>query len=183
MLNEILNEYLKLYPGDRQQLGLLIKQVKAKGKMDDRNNFTGHVVSGAVIFSPDYQKILLIYHPTFKQWQQPGGHWDPGEDGPWIAAEREAIEETGVKIRQRLSFPDVRIPMLIESHQVPTGPPKNEPLHYHHNFWYSFVALSEKLQLDDEVIKKAKWIALPKIKSPFIQLAAERTEQLIGLKP
>src|SRR5438105_6347218 len=144
MLEKIVGEYLKLFPDDKNSLALLLKQITGGENLSDRRNYTGHVTGSSLIFSPDYKKLLLIYHPTFERWQQPGGHWDPDEEGPWLTAEREAVEETGIKIAKRLYMPDKRVPVLIESHPVPTKPPKNEPLHYHHAFWYSFLAASEE---------------------------------------
>ena len=39
--------------------------------------------------------MLLIRHRRLGRWLQPGGHIDPGDDGPLAAAVREATEETG----------------------------------------------------------------------------------------
>lgn len=43
----------------------------------------------------DHERVLLVQHNKLKQWLQPGGHIDPNED-PAQAAQREALEETGI---------------------------------------------------------------------------------------
>lgn len=49
-------------------------------------------------------KILMIKHKMLKIWLSPGGHVDQHEL-PHHAAEREFIEETGVKVRAVSAFP------------------------------------------------------------------------------
>ena len=41
MLSEILQKYLKIFPDDIGQLGLLLDQIKKNEKLDDRRNFRG----------------------------------------------------------------------------------------------------------------------------------------------
>ncbi len=161
---------------------VLLEQLKNREKLNDRRNFHGHIAGSAVILSPDFEKVLLIYHPTFDRWQQPGGHWDPDEDGPWLSAKREAVEETGVRIAKRISVDsDYRVPLYINSHLVPTRQSKNEPEHFHHDFRYGFIASSENLVLKDEVIKEAKWIGLFDSKADLLRTDINRLLTL--LKP
>lgn len=54
--------------------------------------------ASAFIINPEDKKILLIKHKKFNKWVQPGGHIEDDEL-PEEAAEREAYEETGVKIK------------------------------------------------------------------------------------
>lgn len=180
MIGEVVNKYLKLFPADISKIKPLLEQLKNKEDLADRHNYAGHIAGSGLIFSPDLKKLLLIYHPTFERWMQPGGHLEQDEEGPWITAERESVEETGVKIARRLGESDERIPILIESHWVPTKLPKNEPKHYHHAFWYGFVAESEQLKLEDRVIKKAAWMAFDKIDEPNIQKALSRAKKLLA---
>jgi len=163
-------------------LSLLKKQLRAGQKLYDRHNYTGHVAGSAIIFSPDKKKVLMIYHPTFQRWQQPGGHWDDGEAGPWLTARREALEETGVQLGKSLKSSDRHIPVHIDSHIVPTRPPKNEPRHYHHDFRYAFVASSEMLSINDAVIKQARWLALDEVKDEDLRQAIARAQQQLRLK-
>ncbi len=182
MLAEVVNKYLSLYPAERKGLKLLLQQLEDSENLADRNNYRGHIAGSGAIFSPDLKKIILIYHPTFKRWMQPGGHLEPDEAGPWITAARESAEETGVKFSRQLFKKDKRIPVLLESHLVPSKPPKNEPVHYHHAFWYGFVAESEDIKIEDKVIKEVKWVAVDKVTDNNIQEVIRRLNPLLRLK-
>ena len=54
-----------------------------------------HVTGSAIVVGP--RGVLLLRHKRLGFWLQPGGHIDPGEP-PWIAARREAEEETGLDV-------------------------------------------------------------------------------------
>jgi len=54
-----------------------------------------HVTGSAMVVGP--RGVVLLKHRRLGLWVQPGGHVDPGET-PWAAAEREAVEETGLVI-------------------------------------------------------------------------------------
>lgn len=174
MIDELVRQYIKVYPAEQEGLAVLLQQLEAGENLQTRKNFTGHIVGTAVILSSDKKQVLLIYHPTFSEWQQPGGHWDEDELGPWLSAEREAIEETGVDLARRLGPSDERQPILIESHIVPAHQGKNEPEHRHHAFWYAFQAKSKKLRLEDDVIKQAKWVNFEEVVKPEIRIVLER---------
>jgi 8-oxo-dGTP pyrophosphatase MutT (NUDIX family) len=177
-LGELVEGYLAKHPDERSGLGVLLGQVAAGENLISRTNYTGHVTTSGLILSPDHKKVLLIYHPTFERWMQPGGHLEPEDAGPWAGAERESLEETGFKIGRRLWKAD-HLPFLIESHLVPTKPPKNEPEHYHHSFWYGFVAESEELKLEDIVIKQASWLSFDKVQDPKVREALQRIRALV----
>lgn len=181
MLEQIIRRYLDLYPDEVQGLKVLIKQAVEDQQLYGRLNYEGHVTGSGIVLSPDRKKILLIYHPTFKRWQQPGGHWEADEPGPWSTAKRETQEETGVELGPLLSLKAAAkfVPIQIDSHLVPTTPPKNEPLHYHHDFRYGFVARNEDLQTNDDVIKEARWVDIAKLDGP-LKTAVRRTLEVIG---
>jgi 8-oxo-dGTP pyrophosphatase MutT (NUDIX family) len=160
MLKEVVEKYLELFPDDRPKLKLLLEQLTKNENLDDRLNFKGHIAGDGIVLSPDKRKVLFIYHLRFNVWQQPGGHWDKGEEGPWLTAEREVIEETGVEIGRRIGpmESDYKIPLHIVTGSVPPSKAKNEPTHWHHDFRYGFIAESENLgQIQDDGIKEAKW--------------------------
>lgn len=184
MIQEVLEKYLKLYPGDRKHLNLLLSQIATGDNLSDRKNFTGHVTGSGIIFSPDLKKILLINHPSQKRWQQPGGHWDKPEIGPWETAERETKEETGVKISKKIHVSsDHRVPLSIITVKVLAypfkDPTRREINHYHHDFRYLYIAQSEQLTLSDKVIKEARWYKLADPKANMLREEINRAKLLL----
>jgi 8-oxo-dGTP pyrophosphatase MutT (NUDIX family) len=63
-----------------------------------------HITGSAFIVGP--RGIVLLRHKRLGIWVQPGGHVDPGET-PWEAAQREAVEETGLPVRFLGSAPEL----------------------------------------------------------------------------
>lgn len=162
MLLEIVKRYLKIFPDDAGQLEVLLDQIKDGELLNDRRNFRGHIAGDALVLSPDLKKILFIFHKRSGRWQQPGGHWDPEDEGPWVTAEREAFEETGVEIGRRINMTDdERVPLHIITGPVYPSEAKKEPHHWHHDFRYGFIAKNENLgKIQDDGIGGAKWLPL-----------------------
>jgi 8-oxo-dGTP pyrophosphatase MutT (NUDIX family) len=52
-----------------------------------------HVTGSGVVVGS--KGVVLLEHKRLGIWLQPGGHLDPGET-PWVAAQRETAEETGL---------------------------------------------------------------------------------------
>lgn len=86
----------------------------------------GHLTASAVVTDPGRTQALLIFHEKLERWLQPGGHFEPDEEDPLLAATREVLEETGVAAR-----PDPRGPLLldVDVHLIPAR--KQEPAHEH----------------------------------------------------
>jgi 8-oxo-dGTP pyrophosphatase MutT (NUDIX family) len=53
-----------------------------------------HVTASAIVLGPE--GVLLHFHKKLHLWLQPGGHIEENE-APWDAAEREVLEETGLR--------------------------------------------------------------------------------------
>ena len=63
----------------------------------DRNIPTGHITASAVLTTPDYTQVLMIWHEKLQKWLQPGGHCDLELDlTTQDTAKRELIEETSI---------------------------------------------------------------------------------------
>lgn len=62
----------------------------------------GHLTGSSMIFNPNRDKVLMIYHKIYQSWSWTGGHAD-GEEDLLSVAIREAQEETGVKNLQTLT--------------------------------------------------------------------------------
>ena len=83
----------------------------------------GHFTASAFVLSPDSSQLLLIYHPKFQRWIQPGGHLEAGDVSIEAAAQRELAEETGIV--------DVSLQKTVHLavHQVPGK--REKPSHEH----------------------------------------------------
>src|ERR1017187_363028 len=104
MLKEIVEHYIEIFPEERKKFVLLHKQLAAGERLNDRQNYHGHITGSGIILSPDKRKILLIHHKLFNHWQQPGGHWEScDEANPFETAKRESEEETGVRLGPSLA--------------------------------------------------------------------------------
>jgi 8-oxo-dGTP pyrophosphatase MutT (NUDIX family) len=169
MIDDMLSAYAIIFPDERGGLALLHQQIAVQEKLNDRNNFHGHITGSAIILSPDKKKVLLIHHKLFNRWLQPGGHWETDEEAsPLEAAQREGEEETGVKIAEYLNIDaNPLVPIDIDTHEVPARPQKGEPVHYHHDIRYVFVAKTEELNHQEAEVNAAAWFDLnaPETKS------------------
>src|SRR5258708_37370106 len=59
----------------------------------------GHVTCTAVVLHPNGRDFLLMHHHRHRRWLLPGGHVEETDVTLSDIARREAIEETGVRIR------------------------------------------------------------------------------------
>jgi 8-oxo-dGTP pyrophosphatase MutT (NUDIX family) len=143
-------------PGEH--LALLRWQMAEGHALDQRTTFPGHVTTSAIVLSPDHQQVLLIDHVTIGRWLQPGGHYEPANKF-LLSAMREAEEETGVTgLLPHPWHKSGDLPLVIDSHDVPGKPARNEPVHVHHDLQYLFLAdpfAPLTAQLDE--VHAAKW--------------------------
>lgn len=73
----------------------------------------GHFTASGFVCTPDFQQWVLIFHPRFQKWIQPGGHLEPHDRDIVDAAQREIVEESGLR---DLHFTGH---MLLDLHEVP----------------------------------------------------------------
>lgn len=57
-----------------------------------------HFCASVFVVDPMTKKILLVKHPKFNKWVQPGGHIED-EETPEETALREVYEETGIRVK------------------------------------------------------------------------------------
>ncbi|WP_052726560.1 NUDIX hydrolase [Devosia epidermidihirudinis] len=157
-LTQIVSRYLSEDATSREMLSLLRWQIGEGHALDQRTTLPGHLTTSAFIVAPDHSQILLIDHITIGRWLQPGGHYEPAEHF-YQSAAREAVEETGVT---GLTLHPWHLgqdrPFVIDSHDVPGKPSRNEPPHIHHDLQYLFVAdPSAPLVHQAEEVHAAKW--------------------------
>ena len=89
-----------------------------------------HVTASALVLHPPTSRVLLRWHAKQKRWLQVGGHFDPGEDDPWLVALREAEEETGLTDLRPL------VDGLFQVTIVDVSPTPKEPAHRHADLRY-----------------------------------------------
>ena len=132
-----------------------------------RSNQLGHITGSGLVIKDG--KALLIFHPYIKQWFQPGGHIDEGEE-PIQAAIREVFEETGVVCEPLNEFME---PVDIDLHEIPANPSKGEDVHLHIDLLFILKALKEGES--PEGIEKA-WVPFDQITSPRIRRALQKLQ-------
>jgi len=86
----------------------------------------GHLTASAIIFDDAREHVMLIFHQKLQLWLQPGGHFEPGETDPNVAAAREVLEETGLTCRWPGGAPALHD---VDVHLIPAR--KTEPQHSH----------------------------------------------------
>src|SRR6266567_313797 len=93
-----------------------------------------HVTGSALVVHPPTKRVLLRWHERMQSWLQVGGHGDPGESDPFLVAQREAREETG--LADLCGWPDPFEPSLVQVAVVPVPAGKGEPAHEHGDIRY-----------------------------------------------
>ena len=172
------SRYLAEIAGPREYLSLLRWQIEQAHRLDARTTLPGHITTSAVVLSPDHSQTLLIDHVTIGRWLQPGGHYEPA-DFFHHSAMREAVEETGVQnLRLHPWHKGSDLPFVIDSHDVPGKPSRNEPPHIHHDLQYLFIAdpaLPLVAQLEE--VHAAQWQAADML-AEFAPKVLERLKSL-----
>lgn len=88
----------------------------------------GHLTASG--FVEGERGVLLIHHDRLGRWMQPGGHFEPEDEGVEAAARREVEEETGIDGLESLGLLDVDV------HEIPAG--RGEPAHLHFDLRWGF---------------------------------------------
>ncbi len=141
------DKYLKIFPGEVERLhGLvgLIRNTADENELYSRSSFVGHITASGLVLSPDRRKLLFIKHKYLDRHLQPGGHIDASDENIFAAAQREVVEETGIRSLAYIPYHiDYFLPIDIDTHDVPENRATKEPKHVHHDFRFLFAATSE----------------------------------------
>lgn len=115
----------------------------------------GHITASGVVLTPDFGRVLLVFHRRLRRWLQPGGHVEPADQDLAATARREILEETGVGL-------DPCVPPLligVDVHQIPARP--DEPPHLHHDLVFRFIADGDRVA--PEWGREVRWVAVDRL--------------------
>jgi 8-oxo-dGTP pyrophosphatase MutT (NUDIX family) len=112
----------------------------------------GHLTASAVVVDAKRQRTLLIFHQKLQRWLQPGGHFEPDESDPLRAAQREVLEETGVRTQPPQERPSL---LDVDVHQIPAR--GDEPQHEHFDLRFLLVAENEDAVVGDGA-ERVRWV-------------------------
>jgi 8-oxo-dGTP pyrophosphatase MutT (NUDIX family) len=142
----LLTSYSPLEPDEQQARIEMLDLAAVSLDPFDRTAYEpGHFTASGFVLHPDGARVLLIHHAKIGAWLQPGGHVDPHDLSPLMAARREVEEETGltdiVPVTERIVDLDI--------HPFPER--GDQPAHRHYDVRFAFVAPSRTLTPNHEV--------------------------------
>ena len=161
---EILSEYLKIYPNEKEKISQLYSYLDrhTDEEITDWNNFDGHIVSSGFVYAIKEKKFLLLYHRDLKMYLYPGGHTEKNDPSPLVTSKREVHEETGLSDFKQLKLVDNElIPLDIDIQFIGYNENKNIPEHYHFDFRYIYtIDQITDIYIDEEESADYKWVNL-----------------------
>ncbi|CAN5505592.1 hypothetical protein BH10ACT2_BH10ACT2_10690 [soil metagenome] len=145
-------------PVDARERGSMMRFVELFDGLEhpfDEHAAKVHVTASAIVVTEDRRRVVLHRHKRLQLWLQPGGHID-ADELPWLAALREAIEETGLPatlVDEALLHVDVHpgpkghthldLRYLVESPHVKPTPAADESQDVQWFAWHQAIDLAE----------------------------------------
>ena len=171
------------YPEDERELAdlqrmrnyaLTLEQPFARSQPD------AHFTASAVLVSPSGQETCLVHHRKLNRWLQPGGHFEPSDDGsPVRAALREVLEETGCAGEL---IAGAAVPFDVDIHPIPAS--AAEPAHLHLDLRMLARTTHAELAIDAIETRGAEWLiwdaALERADDPALQRLVRKARRLLG---
>jgi 8-oxo-dGTP pyrophosphatase MutT (NUDIX family) len=115
-----------------------------------------HVTGSAVVVHPPTGRVLLRWHERMQAWLQVGGHADPGEEDPFLIAQREAREETG--LQDLVPWPEPAHPRVVQIAVVPVPAGNGEPAHEHGDIRYALATNQPQLVAPETESAALVWL-------------------------
>ncbi len=158
-MKKLITEIEKYIPFNEQEVSdkeVILNWLKKDVDVLTRNNLEAHFTSSAWVVSPDFKKVLMVYHNIYNSWSWMGGHAD-GESDLLKVAIKEVKEESGLKRVEVLS-PDIfSLEVLSVDGHEKNG--KYVPSHVHLNVTYLLMAsVSEKLTIKPDENSGVEWM-------------------------
>ena len=159
-MNKLINDLEKFIPFNEQEQKdkeLILKLIKEE-QIFSRDNKSCHFTSSAWVVSPDFKKVLMVYHNIYNSWSWMGGHAD-GERDLLKVAIKEVKEESGLKHLEVLSPEIFSLEVLCVDGHVKKG--NYVSSHIHLNVTYLLMApLSDELAIKPDENSGVEWIDL-----------------------
>ncbi|MGI9324344.1 MAG: NUDIX hydrolase [Pseudomonadales bacterium] len=93
-----LAQYQQRHPNETSVAQRILEVVHADPRCFERDCWLGHITGSAWILNQAGTHALLTHHKKLNRWLQLGGHSD-GEPDTLQVAQREALEESGLKLK------------------------------------------------------------------------------------
>lgn len=164
---EILDNYLNIYD-EKDKLSILSDFLDKynEDEIIDWNNFYGHIVASAFVYSKSDKLFLTLYHKEFNTYIYPGGHIIKEDNTILDAAKREVKEEIGIKDIKVININNNELILIdIDIHNIAYNKKLDLPPHYHFDFRYFFSVDEIKEVILDNESEDYKWISLEEIKN------------------
>jgi len=125
--------------------------------LTNRKDFTnGYLVASAIVWHGPTRTVLRVLHAKIGRWvYSAGGGVNEGEL-PWQAAERELLEETGIKAHPLFDI-EYPVPLIINTHTFPAGAVPGKPSHPIFDLIYPFCTEDKQMTIDPKEIKDYRW--------------------------
>jgi 8-oxo-dGTP pyrophosphatase MutT (NUDIX family) len=166
-----MRRYTDFHPDEADRLAPLLAQLSSGAEMTDRRALPGHVTASGIVI--ENGRMLLIFHPFLQRWLQPGGHVDAGE-APLPAAQREVLEETGLRSIAHDWHATQAMPFDIDIHRIPSNPKKNEAAHLHYDFRYLLRADTANPERPLETDHPIQWRPLAEMATSNLRRVIEK---------
>lgn len=153
-----LEAYNRIYNNEKEMVSLIEEFVCLNGERAFlRHNYPVHITASGWIFNETLNKVLLIYHKKLDKLLQPGGHCEIDDLNLQMTALREVKEETGLTN----IVPASEEIYHIDIHSIPKS--NSEIAHFHYDICYSFIALSEQIDVAARELEWARWYEAGKL--------------------
>lgn len=183
---KIVQEYLFYYKEEIKRQEPLLEFIKKTddNNLTDWNNFEGHLVASAFIYSLKTKKFLVLYHKDLKMYLYPGGHIEKEDKSILDAAKRETKEETGLTEFKEVLIKNKRIPIDIDSHIIPYNERLDLKAHRHFDFRYLFIIQEDKeVHQDKKELGDYKWIDIKELeKDKTYERVVKKLKDILGIK-
>ena len=155
-LRALLASYAREWPDETTVVARIAALVRERDDCLLRTCFEpGHITASAWVCSPDGERCVLLHHGKLDKWLQPGGHVD-GEARPWLAAQREVEEETGLRELELFHRGGQLIPLDLDVHVIPAR--RGEPQHEHHDVRFLLRTRADAPLVLSEESNELRWI-------------------------